>query len=165
MTSGARRPAAGRGRRKSPPIGCEEAQEAVSARLDGEWHPSLGAALEEHLANCYACREFQADVASLERRGRLRSPQPVPEDSVATLAPLLEPGRRALLASARRWHHHCGLGSGWARTVRWTVAVAPAVIVLVALPLGVGSRPRLVPTRPPSPCTLGLVARHLAGGG
>ncbi|MGA3221122.1 MAG: hypothetical protein ABSE77_18940 [Acidimicrobiales bacterium] len=144
---------------------CEDAQEAISARMDREWHPALGAALEGHLASCHACWVFQADVASLERRGRLRSPKRVPEDLVATLAPLLEPGRRPRLARARPWRHEYALSAGWARTVRWTVAVVPAVIVFVALPLGVGSQPRLVPTRPPSPCTIGLVTRHLTGGG
>jgi predicted anti-sigma-YlaC factor YlaD len=165
VSSGARRLAAGRLRAQSPVITCEEAREAISACLDREWHPALGAALEGHLANCPACRGFQADVASLQLQGRLRSPKPVPDDLVSTLASLLKPGRRPLLALVRRWCQEHGLSSGWARTVRWTVAVVPAVIVSVALPLGVGSQPRLVPTRPPSPCTVGLVTRHLTGGG
>jgi predicted anti-sigma-YlaC factor YlaD len=165
VTRGARRPAAGRLRRQSPLITCKEAQEAISACLDREWHPALGAALEGHLAICHACRGFQADAASLELQGRLRSPKPVPEDLVATLESLVKPGRRPLLAAVRRWCHEHGLSSGCARTVRWTVAAVPVVVVSVALPLGVGSPPRLVPTRPPSPCTVGLVTRHLTGDG
>ena len=156
-----RRPVAGR--RRSPVIGCEEAQEAISARLDQEWHRAVGAALDGHLVNCQACRVFKADAAGLGRRARLRSPSPCP-GLLATLTPLLEPGRRTLLASARV-APPLRPGSGWARTVRWAGAMVPAVVVLVAFPLGVGSQPRLVPTRPPSACTLGLVARHWAGGG
>ena len=46
--------------------------------------------------------------------------------------------------------------------VRWAAAVMPAALVAVALSLGVGCRPRLVPTRPVSPCTIGLVRGDLS---
>ena len=59
---------------------CEEAQEAISARLDGERHPVAGAALEMHLGNCQACRGFEAEVVDLGRRAGLRSPRTAPED-------------------------------------------------------------------------------------
>lgn len=161
MIPGTRRLVVRRRRRKQiPAIGCEDAQEAISARLDREWHPAQGAPLGAHLANCLACRDFDADIASLGRRAGLRSPRPAPAALVATLVPLVEAGRRPLLAGARLRRDGHGFGSGWARTVRWAVATVPAVVVFVALPLGVGSKPRLVPTRPPSPCTAGLVARH-----
>ena len=42
VVTSARRPAAGRGRRKSPPIGCEEAQEACSAALGRRVAPLPG---------------------------------------------------------------------------------------------------------------------------
>jgi anti-sigma factor RsiW len=144
---------------------CEDTQEAISAGLDGEPHPALGAALEVHLANCQACRDFEADVVNIGRRARLRAPRAVPEDLMAMLAPLLEPAPRPRFPPLRprRWEQDCR--PGWARSVRWVGALLPAVLVSVALPLGLGSQPRLVPTRPPSPCTVGLVARHLSGDG
>jgi predicted anti-sigma-YlaC factor YlaD len=155
----------GRFRRKRVVTRCEDAQEAISARLDGERLPFLGAAFEMHLGNCQACRDFEAEVVDLGRRAGLRAPRVVPEDLMATLVPLLEPAPRPRFPSLRPRRREQGYHPGRARTAQWAGAIVPAVLVSVALPLGFGSQPRLVPTRPPSPCTIGLIARHLSGDG
>ena len=95
----------------------------------------------------------------LGRRARLRAPRQVPDDLLATLVPLLEPDRPGLLAGARR-HRQTTAGLGWVRTAGWAGAFVPAALVVAGICMGVGSHPNLVPTRPPSPCTVGLVARH-----
>ena len=155
----------GRFRGKGVVVRCEDAQEAISARLDGERHPVPGAALEMHLGNCQACRDFEAEVLDLGRRAGLRSPRAVPEDLLAMLVPVLKPASPPHFPSLRprRWEQ--GYRPGRARKAQWAVAIVPAVLVSVALPLGLGSQPRLVPTRPPSSCTIGLIARHLSGEG
>jgi predicted anti-sigma-YlaC factor YlaD len=152
----------GRLRGKGAVVRCEDAQEAISARLDGERHPVAGAALEMHLGNCQSCRDFEAEVVDLGRRAGLRSPRSVPEDLLAMLVPVLKPAPPPHFPSRRRRRWEQGYRPGWARTAQWAGAIVPAVLVSVALPLGLGSQPRLVPTRPPSPCTIGLIARHLS---
>jgi predicted anti-sigma-YlaC factor YlaD len=147
-------------------IGCDQAQEAVSARLDGERLPLAERQLDLHLAQCEACREFQAAVVALGRRARLREPRPVPDDFVARLEPLLEPAPRGfpgLMGNGPRARRRPRFG--WASTAQWAGAIVPAAVAVVAIQLGVGSSSHLVPTRPPSPCTIGLVARHGHGGG
>jgi predicted anti-sigma-YlaC factor YlaD len=155
----------GRFRRKRVVTRCEDAQEAISARLDDERHPVPGAALETHLGNCQACRGFEAEVVDLGRRAGLRSHRVVPDDLMAVLAPLLKPTPRPDFPLLRPRRREQGYRPGWARTAQWAGAIVAAVLVSVALPLGLGSQPRLVPTRPPSPCTIGLIARHLSGEG
>jgi predicted anti-sigma-YlaC factor YlaD len=147
-------------------IGCGQAQEAVSARLDGEGFPLAEPDLDLHLAHCEACRRFQATAVALRRRARLREPRPVPDDLVARLAPLLEPaprGSRALVGFGHRGRRRPGFG--WVSRAQWVAAVVPAAVAVVGIYLGVGPSSHLVPTRPPSPCTIGLEARHGPGGG
>ena len=145
---------------------CDEAQEAISARLDGERPPPAGAALDAHLVSCQACRSFESGAVALGRSVRLREPRPVPDNLVATLVPLLGPEPTGLWASVRkrRWGPP-RYGLYWASTARWAGAVVPVALAVVGISLGVGSHPHLVPTRPPSPCTIGLVARQPQDGG
>lgn len=143
-------------------IACEEAQEAVSARLDHEPPPLAGPLVDLHLAKCPACREFEATALDIGRRARLRAPRPVPDDLVANLVGLLGPAFPGL-APRRRWN---GAPSfGWASTARWAGALVPAAAAVTAISVGVGSHPVLVPSRPPTPCTISLVAHHLQRGG
>jgi len=131
--------------------------------MDGEALPVAARDLDAHLASCAACRHFAAETVALGRQVRLRPARPVPVDLVARLAPLLEAPAPAFL---RGWKSHIarGAGLGWAGKARWAGATMSVALVALAISLGVGSRPRLVPTRPPSPCTVGLLAHHRPSG-
>jgi anti-sigma factor RsiW len=155
----------GRSRARVVTVNCEEAKEAISARLDGERHPLTGPPLGSHLATCQACRAFEVDAVAIGRRALLRAPRPVPTDLVASLVQLLEPAPTGPLAVARRRHWERAPGFGLTSTACWAGALIPAATAVAAISLGLGSHPHLVPTRPPSPCTVGLVARHLQSGG
>ena len=55
-------------------MNCLSAREAISARIDGE-DPGLPAsALDEHLASCADCRDWQQRAHELTRRARLGGP-------------------------------------------------------------------------------------------
>jgi anti-sigma factor RsiW len=159
----ARRPITARVR-KGPLVACADAQETISAGLDGERPPLSRPVLGAHLASCEVCRDFEANVTGMGRSARLRSAVPVPDGLVASLLPLLEPAPRPALVRARAGRRETGRRSIWARTAQWAGAVAPAIVAAVALPLGVGTHPHLVPDRPPSACTIGLAAGHVARG-
>ena len=155
----------GRSRARAAVVTCEGAKESISARLDGERHPLAEPALAHHLAGCRACRDFEADAVAIGRRALLRAPRPVPGDLVASLVPLLEASPTGLLATKRHRHRARAPSFGWTSSARWAAALVPAATAIVAVSVGVGSNPHLVPTRPPSPCTVGLMARHLPRGG
>jgi predicted anti-sigma-YlaC factor YlaD len=152
-------PGRARSRGRSPVVGCDQATEAVSARLDRERLPLAEADLDLHLAHCEGCRDYETAAVALVRRARLREPRAVPGDLVARLAPLLEPAPRGLPGLVARGRRGRRPRVGWA-TAQWAGAMVPAAIAVVAISLGAGSSSHLVPTRPPSPCTIGLVARH-----
>jgi hypothetical protein len=161
VSAWARRLVSLRGRGAKAVLRCHDAQEAVSARLDGERLTVPTAALGAHLDGCRACRDFETDVMALGRRLSLRAPRPAPAELLNTLVAVLEPAPRPRFWSARQWRSDHGPSSGLARVTGWAAAVVPAGLVAVALPLGVGSHPNLVPTRPPTPCTVGLAHLHL----
>ena len=80
-------------------VSCEEASEAVSARLDGE-RPSLtGQELDAHLASCATCKDFEAQAAALGRQLQLRPARAVPPGLVAELTPLLASSPRPVLGA------------------------------------------------------------------
>jgi hypothetical protein len=70
-------------------ISCEGAREVVSARFDGQKSEMSEAILDDHLASCERCRDFQSHLATLSRRARLQASRPVPESLVTVVAPLL----------------------------------------------------------------------------
>jgi predicted anti-sigma-YlaC factor YlaD len=158
-----RGPVTGRAR-KRPPIACADAQESISAGLDGERPPLSRPVLEAHLATCEVCRYFGTNVTGIGRSARVRSTVPVPEGLVASLLPLVEPTPRRAWVRLRAGRRREGRRSTWARTAQWAGAMAPAIAAAVALPLGVWTHPHLVPDRPPSTCTVGLAARHRPSG-
>lgn len=58
-------------------MGCEEALELLSAALDGEITPAQQVQLDEHLAQCPACRALQAELLGIhEALGALETPAP-----------------------------------------------------------------------------------------
>ncbi len=148
-------------RRKRAIVCCEEARETISARLDGEQPPFSAPSLEAHLVACQACQDFESAVLAIGRRLSLRASRPVPADLVETLVALMGPPPRPILVPLGRRRSGTGSGFGHGPTVRWAAAILPAALAATAISFGVGSHPRLVPTRPPSPCTIGLIARHL----
>jgi predicted anti-sigma-YlaC factor YlaD len=153
------RPATGRVR-KRPPVACTDAQEAISAELDGERPPLSRPDLEAHLSHCEVCRYFETSVTSIGRSARLQSAVPVPEGLVASLLPLVGAAPRRAWGWPRTSPGPERRRSIWARAAQWAGAMAPAIVASVALPLGVGTHPHLVPDRPPSKCTIGLSARY-----
>jgi anti-sigma factor RsiW len=150
-----------RPRRRKVLSSCAEAQEAISARLDGERSPRSWASIDVHIAACEACAHFQADAVALGQRLGLRAAKKAPDDLVATLVsvsrPLAGPG---LVGTAPRRGQR-GLSFGHVPTARLAGATLPALAAVAAVYLGAGWHPRVVPTRPPSPCTAGLVAHHV----
>lgn len=72
------------------------ARESLSARLDGEAGEVPAARLDEHLAQCPACRRWSAEAAELARRTRLAPAPPVPDltDHILASAPEPDPRRR-----------------------------------------------------------------------
>ena len=154
--------AQGRRGRSKRTVGCEEAREAISARIDEESPPIPGPVLEAHLNSCLSCRVFEARLATIGRQARLHAPKRAPDDLVAKLRPLLDPAPRAPWVLVHRWRP--GAGPSRLSGARWAAAALPAALAVGALSSGVGSQPHLVPTRPPSPCTIGLSVRGMLPG-
>lgn len=140
---------------------CALVCEALSARLDGEAGLVADAAMDAHLAGCAGCREFEANVADLTRRMRLRVLEPAPDLAAVILGSLgcAEP-RSAIVARLERrwvvWH-----GSRWRRAGQWVAALVPLAVAVPAFALGVLPHPHVTPSRVPTPCTLSLAHPHL----
>jgi hypothetical protein len=61
-------------------VNCERAQAVLSSRLDGEHAPErVGAAVDEHTANCPRCQAFEAGALRLRTSVRVRPAEPVPD--------------------------------------------------------------------------------------
>ncbi|MER6992494.1 zf-HC2 domain-containing protein [Saccharopolyspora hirsuta] len=60
-------------------VDCAHFREGISARLDGEDPPMPAAELDEHLAGCADCREWQRGAVELTRRLRVRPAEPAPD--------------------------------------------------------------------------------------
>ena len=88
----------------------------------------------------------------------------VPDDLVATLMAVSEPAPQPVSVPLARRRQYRPSGFGNVRTVQWAAAMVPVLVGAAALSAGMGSHARLVPTRPPTPCTAGLVAHHLPPG-
>jgi len=73
-----------------PDMECENYRLGISARLDGEDAGVDDAALAWHLANCEACRRFEAEAMSLTRTVRVAAAEPVPDLAPAIMAAINE---------------------------------------------------------------------------
>jgi anti-sigma factor RsiW len=148
-------------RRRRIRLTCTQAREAISTRLDGEGSPRSWPCLDAHIAACEDCFRFQADAMALGQRVGLRAAKKAPDDLVTALVWVYRPLPRPGLVGVARRRHQRGLGYGHVGTVRWAGATLPVLVALVAVSLGAGWHPSVVPTRPPSPCTAELLARHV----
>jgi len=95
-----------------PPSDCQQAREAVSARLDGELSEIGSARLAAHLRACDACAAYAFEVSAISTRLRM--------------APLEQPGIAVALPRHRR------------RPGLQIAAAAAAVLVAAASSLAVG---------------------------
>ena len=104
---------------------CDDFQDALSARLDGEAPPTglTDAIVDAHVATCAACSAFASGIAAQHRALRVRPAEPVPDLTGSILA--------ALPASARPQPVR-----EWARYALFAVAVTQLVLALPAVLLG-----------------------------
>ena len=122
---------------------CDQAHEAISARLDGELPPLEDAALDAHLESCTACRSDARALAGLHRSLRVRPAEPVPDLTGQIMAMTAEhlPSR----APARREASPGAIE--WARYGLFTVAMTQLLLALPLLVLGSDSGNALHTTR------------------
>lgn len=142
-------------RRRGQVVPCAAAREALSARADQEASTISAQVLSGHLENCPPCRELAGQIAALGRPWGVRARKDTPVGLMPLLLPLLGSAHpRAVLLRRVRSAVQSELYG--ARPMRWLTAAVPVVVVSVALSAGLGEHPHLVPTRPASPCTVGL---------
>lgn len=82
---------------------CDVAREALSARIDGEREPIPAARVDEHLAGCEPCRQWQ--LAAVEQTQMLRRMA-----GRSQLAPVRQPAERARERGSIAWPRW-GLGA------------------------------------------------------
>ena len=106
---------------------CDVAREALSARIDGEREQIPAARVDEHLADCGSCRQWQADAVEqtqllrrLAGRSQLSAVRP-------RTAPVPEP-RRSPAVSWQRW------ALGAVGVVQLVLAVAQALGAHLGVP-------------------------------
>ena len=120
--------------------GCDGALPLLHDRLDGDLSPEAAAALDAHLAGCYACAARLADLETLDRDLARDLPVPSPAGLAARLADGVlaaegrERSRRRLwapvLAGAGALALLAALAS-WGLESPWLVSVAPRLLAPV----------------------------------
>ena len=109
---------------------CPTVREALSARLDGEPLGMPAQALDQHLAACAACAEWDRAAAVVTRRARLAEAPQVPDLTAAILTALPRELPGAALAARSR------LMDTAVRLLLLAVAVAQAGLAWPALTSG-----------------------------
>lgn len=85
-------------------MSCEDIRIELSARLDGEGDPALKDVVDEHLAGCTACTEWQERADAVTRLARTAAALPTPELSPAAMAAVLKAAPiRPAPPKAARW--------------------------------------------------------------
>jgi predicted anti-sigma-YlaC factor YlaD len=107
-------------------VQCEQAREAISARLDGEPADVPPAVLQEHLDGCAACRDWQERAHEVTRTARLALARPAPFRPDALVAGVLARSRPPRRPTPLTWIR-LGLG---------LVGVAQAAVALPILLAG-----------------------------
>jgi predicted anti-sigma-YlaC factor YlaD len=103
-------------------MACDIAREALSARIDGEREPVPAARVDEHLAGCAPCRQWQA--AAVEQTRLLR--RLAGRSQLAAVRPLVEEPAKRLRSSSVSWQ-------------RWALAVIGVVQLALAVAQGLGA--------------------------
>lgn len=104
---------------------CDQAREALSARLDGELPQLDDPTLDAHLDSCAACQSHARALAGLHRSLRVRAAEPVPDLT-----------RQIMAATADRLPHptaRVAAGIEWARYSLFTVAMTELILALPLL--------------------------------
>jgi predicted anti-sigma-YlaC factor YlaD len=109
---------------------CQQFQEALSARLDGEDPVVAPAELDRHVATCAACAAYAAGIGVVHRRSSVRPAETVPDLSARILAALPDPLVPAPTA-ARTPAPAAPGGSHWSR---WALLVVGLTQLVVSLP-------------------------------
>ncbi len=139
-------------------VACSVAREAISALVDGEELPVPESVAKTHLSQCKPCSEFQARVVSLTRELSVRV---VPPDGDCTSVLTSFGLSRETLSErgAPEPSRALRLRSSFVRATQWTAGVAPLVVAVPALALGVFAHTHIAPTHQLAPCMMSL-ARH-----
>lgn len=82
-------------------MGCEQFQEALSARLDGEAEPIPAADTDAHLRHCHACRTWQHAAMAVTRAVRVQPAAVMASLDTAALWRKARPGRPRLRNALR----------------------------------------------------------------
>jgi predicted anti-sigma-YlaC factor YlaD len=135
---------------------CRRVREHLSAAIDGEVSDEMPGALARHLRDCADCRRFEQGAMAVSRHLRISVLEPVPDltgpilESIAALsqvtAEVRDPHRRGVRAAPR--------------LARWAVAVVPLGLAVSSLASGAIATPHVVPSHPPTRCTVALVHHH-----
>lgn len=104
---------------------CDQAREALSARLDGELPQLDDPALDAHLDTCPACQTHAGALAGLHRSLRVRAAEPVPDLTRQIMAATADglPSTRGRVTP----------GIEWARYGLFTVAMTQLILALPLL--------------------------------
>jgi hypothetical protein len=97
---------------------CDRIRPELSARLDGETSPTVTAALDDHLASCSECRNYERDLKKVRAALRVQAAESVPDLAATVMDRVQRDGHRA-----RRLDE-------WKTRAR-TAAVAAAVAALL----------------------------------
>ena len=106
---------------------CDIAREALSARIDGEREPVPAARVDEHLAGCSPCRQWQATAVEQTRLLRRLAGR----SQLAAVRPLADEPARRFRFSAVSWHRW---GLGVIGVVQLTLAVAQGLGAHLGIP-------------------------------
>jgi len=122
-------------RRGDKPLSsCDEAREAISARHDDELRGRHVKALDTHIARCRDCRQFESDVASLQRHLIFRQSLIPASLNLSQVAPARK--LRPLDSDGVLRRAGAVLLSNREGVVRWSLALVPVALLAVILPLG-----------------------------
>jgi hypothetical protein len=136
---------------------------AISATRDAE-EPGVGSKpVALHLVTCAECRRFEAETKVLAKVASLQASRAVPDALKDLLANELARTVGSLVPPRRQRTWQLQPVTGLRRGARWFGALAPAAVVVIAIPLGALNGPIGHPTDPKTPCTVHLTSARVAG--